>query len=427
MPKFNYVAMDAAGKEQKAQIEAANENEAGSLLKAKGLFPTRITEVKGDSGGGGNKKKTGPKSRKGEKGSGLNMQITIGTPKINRKALCQFTRQLATLLDAGLPLVRAIRTLERQASDPQVNKVLGEVGDAVEGGLTFSEALSAHPKSFDKLFINMIRAGEASGAMEQVLTRLAEFMEKSAKLRGKIKTALVYPVVVLCIAMAITSGLMIFIVPKFAKIFTEMLSGEPLPKLTEIVVGISNFMVHRAWVGIIAIIAFFIVIKLVKKTQAGQYFFDLVAIKMPPFADLVTKSSVARFCQTLGTLMSSGVSVLNALVIVRDTVGNAVVSQAIQVVHDAVKEGEGMTKPLESTQVFPGMVVSMIEVGEETGALPEMLSRIAITYEEEVDNAVEAMTSLIEPAMIIFLAVVIGGIVIAMFLPLIRLMEVLGG
>lgn len=419
MPKFDYVAMDGAGKEQKGTIQAESEADAQSQLKNQGLFPTSINAAKSVE--------KGPKKRKAGKGKGAGLNLNFGAPVISTKNLCTFTRQLATLLDAGLPLVRALRTLERQSRDPLTSKVLGNVADSVESGTTFSEALAGHPKSFDKLYVNMVRAGEASGAMEQVLTRLAEFMEKSARLKSKIKTAMVYPVVVLVIALTITTGLMIFIVPKFAKIFSEMLAGEPLPGLTNFVIGISDVLMHKIHYMIGGIILAVVAFKFAKKTKQGEYFFDLVAIKMPPFADLVTKSSVARFCSTLGTLMSSGVSVLNALIIVRDTVGNLVVSNAVQVVHDAVKEGEGMTKPLASTEVFPPMVVSMIEVGEETGALPEMLERIAKTYEEEVDNAVEALTSLIEPAMIIFLAIVIGGIVIALFLPLIKLIEQLGG
>lgn len=423
MAKFSYVAMDGQGKEKKGQVQAETEAEAIKSLKDQGLFPTSISEAKE---GAGKKAKKGPKGRKGKKGGGLG-NITIGTPVIRQKDLCTFTRQLATLLDAGLPLVRGLRTLERQSSDVIVANIVGEVADAVEGGQTFSEALAAHPKSFNRLYVNMVRAGEASGAMETVLNRLAGFMEKAAKLRSKVKAALVYPIAVLVIAGAITIGLMIGIVPKFKLIFQEMLAGEPLPGLTEFVIAISDFLKERALTGVVGLFVLVIIFKMVKKTKTGTRVLDMVAIKTPPFGGLVTKVSVARFCSTLGTLMSSGVSVLNALQIVRDTAGNSVVSDAVQVVHDAVKEGEGMSKPLESTGVFPGMVVSMIEVGEETGALPEMLARIAITYEEEVDNAVEALTSLIEPVMIIFLAVVVGGIVIALFMPLIKLIDALGG
>lgn len=421
MPHFTYTAVDSKGKEQKGRLEADSRDDAASKLKSRGLYPSQLDEA-----GGGSRQKSG-KSRKPNRKYGGGMNITIGTPKLKQKALTAFTRQLATLLEAGLPLVRALRTLERQARDIGEKTIISEVADAVEGGMTFSEALSQHGKSFDKLYVNMIRAGEASGALEQVLSRLAEYMEKAARLKAKVKSALVYPVVVLVIALTITSGLMIFIVPKFAVMFDEMLAGEPLPALTNIVIGISDFMLHQAWVGLIGGIVLFIAFRFFKKTQFGSYFIDLVLMKTPPINQLVVKSSVARFCSTLGTLMSSGVSVLNALQIVRDTSGNQCVARAVQVVHDAVKEGEGMAKPLESTNVFPMMVVSMIEVGEETGALPEMLSRVAKVYEEEVDMAVEALTSLIEPIMIVVLGVLIGGIVLAMFMPLIKLIDTLGG
>jgi len=308
-----------------------------------------------------------------------------------------------------------------------MKKVLGMVADSVEGGSTFSEALSIHPKSFNHLYVNMVKAGEASGALETVLNRLAEFMEKAARIMGKVKSAMVYPVIVLSVAGGITAALMVFIVPKFAKMFDEMLPGEPLPGLTLMVVGISTFMQEHIFILVGGIVGLIVAVKLLKATGPGSYAFDWLAITLPPFNSLAVRASVARFCRTLGTLMQSGVSVLQALQIVRDTAGNAIISNAIQDVHDAVKEGEGMTKPLEAAGVFPGMVVSMIEVGEETGALPEMLNRIADVYEEEVDRAVEALTSMIEPIMIVFLAVIVGGIVIALFLPLIKLIDKLGG
>ena len=420
MPQFSYTAVDAKGKEQKGRLEADSKDDAASKLKAKGLYPSSLEEAGGAA-------RAAAKGRKPKRKYGGGMNISFGTPKLKQKSLTAFTRQLATLLDAGLPLVRALRTLERQARDIGEKTIISEVADAVEGGLTFSEALNSHGKSFDKLYVNMIRAGEASGALEQVLSRLAEYMEKAARLKAKVKSALVYPVVVLFIALTITSGLMIFIVPKFAKMFDEMLAGAPLPVLTQIVIHISDFMLHQAYIGVIGFVVFIIVFRMFKKTAFGSYFIDLVLMKTPPINQLVIKSSVARFCSTLGTLMSSGVSVLNALQIVRDTSGNQCIARAVQVVHDAVKEGEGMAKPLESTNTFPLMVVSMIEVGEETGALPEMLGRVAKVYEEEVDLAVEAMTSLIEPVMIVVLGVLIGGIVLAMFMPLIKLIDQLGG
>jgi type IV pilus assembly protein PilC len=420
MPRFNYTAMDGRGKEQKGKIEAESEQEAVAQLKQKGLFPTSMTAGKGAKA----KAAAGPKKAGG--GGGFN--ISIGTPSLKLKTLCTFTRQLATLLDAGLPLVRSLHTLEKQAKkDPILKKIVLELAASVEGGGTFSEALSAHPKTFTKLYINMVRAGEASGAMETVLNRLAEFMEKAQRIAGKVKSAMVYPCVVLGVSLTIAGGLMIFIVPKFAKIFDEMLPGEPLPGLTNMLIGTSNFLKDKflVLVGIVGALVF--AFKMFKKTKVGSFVLDVVAMKLPPLNQLTIKTVVARFCRTLGTLMQSGVGVLQALQIVRDTSGNEVVARAIQSVHDAVKDGEGMSKPLEAANVFPGMVVSMIEVGEETGALPEMLARIADNYEEEVDQAVDALTSMIEPIMIVFLAVVVGGIVIGLFLPLVKLIDQLGG
>ena len=414
MARFQYTAVDGNGKEKKGFIEADTDVAATAQLKQQGLFPTSVVQAKTSSGKGG---------------AGAGMGFGLAAPKISTKALTTTTRQLATLLQAGLPLVRAIRTLERQAkgSDPSLNKVLGNLADQVEGGATFSEALTSHPKSFNKLYVSMVRAGEASGAMEVVLVRLAEFMEKAARIAGKVKSALMYPIAVLFIAGTITAGLMIFIVPKFSKMFDEMLPGEPMPAITNFVVGCSNAMANHALSVFAGFVVFIILFKIFLKTKVGIYCFDFIALKMPPFSALVVRNVSARFCRTLGTLMASGVAVLQALQIVKDTAGNELVARAIQSVHDAVKEGEGMTKPLEASGVFPLMLCSMVEVGEETGALPDMLNRVAAVYEEEVDRAVEALTSMIEPLMIAFLAVVVGGIVIAMFAPLVKMIDKLGG
>ena len=415
MAKFQYVAMDTGGKEKKGIIEAETEQDAVNALKQQQLFPTSIIAAK----------TTNPvqSSAKGGKGMGF------GAPKIPRKELTTMTRQLATLLEAGLPLVRAMRTLQRQAkgSSPQLYRVLGDLADQVEGGATFSEALAGHPKSFNKLYVSMVRAGEASGAMEVVLVRLSEFMEKAARIEGKVKSAMVYPISVLVIAGGITAGLMIFIVPKFQKMFEEMLPGESMPFMTEVVMKTSDFMAKKAHIALIGLIAFIIAFKLALKTKIGSTVFDLACLKLPPFNTLIVRNVSARFCRTLGTLMASGVAVLQALQIVKDTSGNEIVAKAIQDVHDAVKEGEGMTKPLEKSGVFPLMLCSMVEVGEETGALPDMLNRVAGVYEEEVDRAVEGLTSLIEPLMICFLAVIVGGIVIALFAPLVKMIDKLGG
>ena len=334
------------------------------------------------------------------------------------------TRQQAILLSAGLPLIRSLRTLEKQASNPAVRIVLGKTADTVEGGATFAEALSQNPKSFDKLYLNMVRAGEASGAMEIILDRLASFMEKAAKIAGKVKSAMIYPIVILSISILAMVGLMIFIVPNFEKIFRDLLGpSEPLPGITMFIIGISNTLVSKWYMyvgGVVGVVVFFVILL---KIPQGKWAFDWVKYNIPLFGPIVAKTAVSRFARTLGTLMSSGVPVLNALAIVKETSGNEVVSGAIQKVHDAVKEGEGIAPPLGKTQVFEQMVVSMVEVGEETGKLPEMLTKIADTYEDEVDNAVGALTSMIEPLMIVLLAGIVGTIVIALFMPLVKIIE----
>ncbi len=421
MPVYQYTAMDSSGKEKKGRMEAESENAVTSALKEQGMFPTSIKEDKSKA-----KSTRAAASAPGQK-KGMSFQISLGTPKIKTKDLTILTRQVAILLDAGLPLVRSLRTLERQAKNAGLRKVLGDSASAVEGGATFSEALAQNPKSFDKLYLNMVKAGEAAGAMELILDRLATFMEKAARLAGKIKSAMVYPIVVLTIAGLITTGLMVFIVPKFEKIFGELLEGMALPPLTQFVIGISNVIQKQLVLVLIVGAVIVILYKVVNKFQQGKFVCDWVKYHLPLFGPIISKSAIAKFSRTLGTLMGSGVPVLNALQIVRDTSGNELVANAIQKVHDAVKEGEGIAPPLKATKVFPDMVISMIEVGEETGKLPDMLEKIANTYDEEVDNAVDALTSMIEPLMIIFLAVVVGTIVIALFMPLISIIDKLGG
>ncbi len=427
MPIFQYTAMDSSGKEKKGKMEAANEQAVNSALKEQGMFPTSIKEDKAAGAKKGTRAAAGAGGQQAGKKSMMSFGLSLSSPKVKNKDLTTLTRQIAILLDAGLPLVRSLRTLEKQAKNPAVKKVMKDAADSVEGGATFSEALSQHPKTFDKLYLNMIRAGEAAGAMEVILDRLAKFMEKAQKLASKIKSAMIYPVVVLTIAMLITSGLMIFIVPKFEKIFAELLEGEKLPPLTQFVIGISNIMQKHFIESAIVIAIIAVIYVLIGKTKKGRFAIDWVKYRAPLFGPIISKSAIGRFSRTLGTLMSSGVPVLNALQIVRDTAGNEVVSNGVQKVHDAVKEGEGIAPPLAATKIFPDMVISMIEVGEETGKLPDMLEKIAETYDDEVDNAVEALTSMIEPLMIIFLAVVVGTIVIALFMPLIAIINKLGG
>ena len=435
MPKFQYVAMDAKGKETKGTIDVANQNEAIGRIKEMGLFPTKVVEAEKPKAGKGGKegeKAVATKDKAGAKakGKGLNLNLNLKIPgiggKVKAKTLSTFTRQLATLVDAGLPLLRGLRVLQKQERDPTLKEILGKLAGSIEGGSTFSEALGSHPKTFDRLFINMVKAGELGGVLEVVLNRLAEFQEKAEKIKGKVKAALFYPMAVLVVAVVIVGVLMTFVVPKFEEIFKDMLNGEPMPGFTQLVLGISNFIKNNILATVGIVFAMVTAIKLILKTKKGIYFRDKMLLTMPGLGPVVSKVAIARFSRTLGTLVSSGVPILQSLNIVKETAGNVIVTNAVTAIQDAVKEGEPIVSPMESSRVFPPMVISMVDVGEQTGALPEMLMKVADNYEEEVDNAVGAMTSLLEPVMIVFLAVVVGSIVIAMFLPLIVMMEKMG-
>jgi type IV pilus assembly protein PilC len=428
MPKFNYVAMDQKGKEQKGNIEVASQNEAINRVKEMGLFPTKIVEVdkakeKGD-------KKAAPVGKPGAKKKGGAMSINIKIPglggKVKSKVLTTFTRQLATLVDAGLPLLRGLRVLEKQERNPTLKSVIGDLSLAIEGGSTFSEALAQHPKVFNRLFVNMVKAGELGGVLEVVLTRLAEFMEKAQKIKGKVIAAMFYPVAVLVVATAILILLMVKVVPQFKAVFENMIEGAQLPAFTRLVMNISDMVKNNILTTLGGVAVFIVLFMIFIRTKFGRHVWDKFKLKMPVIGPVVNKVAISRFTRTLGTLVSSGVPILQALTIVKETAGNVIVSNAVGAVHESVKEGETITAPLEASGVFPPMVISMVDVGEQTGALPEMLLKIADNYDEEVDNAVAAMTSLLEPIMIIFLAVIVGSIVIAMFLPLIDLMNKVG-
>ena len=434
MATFQYIAKDAAGNETRGQIEAGDRSSAIAAVRAQGLFPTALGEVKSAPAASAAAPKA--KAKKGKAPAAAKPAASkskdIKLPswmrgKVKTKVLTQFTRQLATLVNAGLPLMRGIDVLKRQMKDPQMVEALNGIAENIAAGGTFSESLTQYPKIFDKLYVNMVKAGEAGGVLEVVLGRLAEFAEKSEKIANKVKGAMIYPIVVLVAAVGITGFLLVAVIPKFKQVFNDMLGGKALPAITQYVMDASEFVQHNGLV-IVAIIAAIVVIKKVfGKTEAGAYFYDVCQLKAPVIGTLAQRTAVSRVTRTLGTLLSSGVPILQSLVIVRDTTGNRVISKALQDVHDAVKEGEGMTQPLSQCSVFPPMVVSMVEVGEETGALADMLTRIANTYDDEVDNAVAGMTAAIEPALIIVLAVVVGTIVTAMFLPMIDIISSVSG
>ncbi|MCQ2390000.1 MAG: type II secretion system F family protein [Kiritimatiellae bacterium] len=437
MATFQYIARDAAGGEKRGTIEAGDRASAIANIRAQGLMPTALGEVKSAPAPA-----AAPKSSKAtkapkiapKKGGAMNKDIKINIKlpsflkgSVKAKDLTGFTRQLATLVNAGLPLMRCIDVLKKQKMSPAMMDCLNGIAENIAGGGTFSDALTAFPKVFDNLYVNMVKAGEAGGVLEVVLNRLAEFAEKAQKIKNKVKGAMIYPSVVLFAAIGITAFLLVAVIPKFQQVFNDILGGQSLPAITEFVMSVSDFVQHNGLQVAIGVAAIVVMYKVFGKTKFGAYQLDKVRLNMPIIGTLVKRTAISQVTRTLGTLLSSGVPILQALVIVRDTTGNLVVRKAIQSVHDAVKEGESMTDPLAASGVFPPMVVSMVQVGEETGGLPDMLTRVANTYDDEVDNAVAGLTAAIEPALIIFLAVVVGTIVIAMFLPMIKIISSVSG
>lgn len=426
MPIFHYVAVDSKGHEITGEMECTSNATVADRIRALGLFPTDIQEAQPLH------KPQRPlvihpiaKSKR----TGLHrisFKLPVGGGTVKSKVLTAFTRQLATLIDAGLPLLRGLDVLRKQEATPVLQHTLGKLIESVENGGTFSEALALHPRIFNKLYVNMVRAGEVGGVMHVTLNRLAEFQEKAQKIKNKVVAAMVYPSVVILVALAIVSFLMMVIVPKFEEIFRDLMNGDSLPALTLMVMGLSKLIKHQFPLLLVGAIASVVGLKALGKTERGRRWIDRCKLNAPVIGQLIRKVSIARFTRTLGTLIASGVPILQALNIVRETVGNAVVANAVRRVHDAVKEGESITAPLAESKIFPPMVVSMIEVGEHTGALPDMMMKVADVYDDEVDNAVSGLTSLLEPVMIVFLAIIVGTIVIAMFLPLIKIMMDLG-
>ncbi len=424
MASFQYTALNAKGEQITGSVNAGSEAEAISQLRGQGLYPTQVV-------GSGQGKLTVPKGAKAAGKVGAKKKVAkLG--KIKPKKMMIFTRQLATLIDAGLPLLKGLNVLSKQESDPALKGTLESISDSVQSGSTFSESLAQHPNNFNKLYVNMVKAGELGGVLEVVLTRLAEYMEKANKLKNKIVSAMVYPLIVLFIAVAILVFLMIVIVPKFKDMFEDM-GNVQLPLISKIVFGFSEFFIARPIVGVPNVVWFFLggfglfsLLKAWASTKGGRMALDAFKLKLPIIGDIQRKSAVSRFTRTLGTLVTSGVPILQALTITRETAGNVVVSKAIDNVYEAVKEGESIVTPMQATGIFPSLVVSMVDVGEETGQLPDMLLKVADVSDDEVDSAVGAMTSILEPVMIVFLALVVGVIVFALFMPLIQIITKMG-
>ena len=416
MNTYAYEAVNAAGLSSRGLIEVASQSEAVRRIKEMGLFPTRVAERRQ------NRIKQAivkTKSAAPDK----KFQITLFEKRVKPAAISVLTRQIATLVDAGLPLLRGLRILQQQETHPALKRILGEIGTTIEGGSLFSEALAQHPKVFNKLYVNMVRAGEAGGALEISLQRLADLMEKAQKIKGKVQSAMFYPVAVMFVATLVMALMLIYVIPKFKEVFAGLTNGAGLPAFTTFILNISDAARHHAPLVAIALVALVITFVFGVRTKLGRLTFDQFKLKMPLLGPVFRKSAISRFSRTLGTLLGSGVPVLQALHIVRDTAGNVVVANLVSRIHDGVKEGEPITVPLRASTVFPPMVVGMVDIGEQTGALPDMLMKIADGCDDEVDNAVGAMTSLLEPIMIVFLAVVVGSIVIAMFLPIIGIIN----
>jgi len=438
MPIFQYVATDQTGAQTQGSYEAANEEQALAQLAQYGLTVTQLVpnqsapEVPSPAQPEKKQKKKKekapkpPKAAKKKKKKGGLLAIEIGGGPTSED-ISIFTRQMSTLVHAGLPLLRSLEVMiKQQEKKPKFKAMLEAISEKVSSGGNLSDGLAMYPKTFDNLYVNMVRAGEAGGVLELVLDRLAQFQEKSIRTIKKVKSAMIYPSVIMFVAVGIVTLLMMVVVPQFQTIFEQMLRGAPLPGPTQIVIGISELfstyplLVLGGMGGTVGGLLLF------KKTKIGAKTFDWLGLNVPAIRDVVGKSNISRITRTFGTLMSSGVPILQALQITRDTLSNTFFMKAMSNVHDSVRDGEAMAVQMGRETVFPTMVTSMVEIGEETGELPDMLTRIADNYDEDVDNAVAGMTSLIEPVMIVFLAVAVGFIVIALFLPIVAIIETIG-
>jgi len=407
---YSYTAMDSnTGKEVKGSVEADTVALAASLIREQGLLPTNVVEGKLKRGGQLN----------------FNLSIPFLGGRVKTKQLVPFTRQLATLIDAGLPLLRSLNVLMKQQKKGPLKNVIQNLADSVERGSTFSDAMAQHPKAFDRLYVSMVKAGEIGGVLEVVLNRLAEFAEKAQAMKRKVISAMAYPAVVMTFAFGVVLGLITFIVPKFSEIFMDFDTELPGPTvlLINISKGVKSYFLFIAG-GIVAVVFIY---RFLKKVPKAAFVMDKIKLKLPLIGVLSQKVAVARFSRTLGTLIGSGVPILQALNITKDTAGNEVLRMAIGDVHASIREGETIAEPLEKSGVFPPMLVNMINVGEETGQLDAMLLKIADTYDDEVDAAVAGLSSMLEPIMIVTMGAMVGFIVVAMFMPLFKLALNIGG
>lgn len=400
MPVYVWKGRTLAGDSQTGELEAGRQEEALEILRKKRILVTSLAA----------------------KAGGFAMPKFGGGVSVSTKDLAIFTRQFATMISAGLPLVQCLDILAKQSSKPSFGRVITEVTREVEAGSTLSDSLGKHKSVFDDLFRNMVAAGEAGGVLDEILLRLATYIEKADALKRKVQSAMVYPAVVLTVALGATAFMLIFIIPTFAKMFTDF--GGELPLPTKIVLGMSDLLMNFWWVAILGIVASVLGLQRYYATENGQRVVDGMLIKAPVLGDVLLKGAVARFTRTLGTLISSGVPILSGLEITARTAGNKVIAEAIMSARASIREGETVSAPLKASGVFPPMVTQMIAVGEQTGALDEMLTKIAVFYEAEVDTAVDTLTSVIEPIMIVVMGGIVGGMVVAMYLPMFKLISV---
>ena len=409
MPEFTYEALDKGGRQVRGVIDASSEEVIVEKLRNMGYYPLNVVI---------NKKAAGQVDILALPG------LRLIFHRVKTKHVMTFTRQLATLIDAGLPILRSLHILQEQVESQIFKDKIGQISKDIESGGSLSDALSKHPKVFDSLYVNMVRAGEIGGVLEAVLNKIAEFLEKRQIIIGKVRSAMMYPLIVMILAVSIVTFILLVIIPKFKDIFDQL--GAELPFLTQFLVDLSYIIANRTIWVVLALVAVWFIFKKINETKEGKYFFDRVKLRLPVFGDLFRKIAITRFASTLATLITSGVPILQALDIVRETSGNEVVTRAMDTVYNSVKDGETIHEPLSKCKVFPPLVVHMVAVGEETGAIDQMLIKVAEAYEREVDDTVNALTSIIEPVLIVFLGAIVGVIVVALYLPLFNIPKVIG-
>ena len=415
MPVFQYIAMDSQGVEIKDEVEALSQKEAISKIRNMGYFPTKITTRSARKKAAA-RAAARPKSRRGARG------------KVKIKLLTQFARQLSTLQDAGLPILRSLRILQEQQKAGTFKRVIGYVADDIEGGSTLSEAMGRFPRAFDRLFVGMVAAGETGGVLDLILARVSDFMEKAQKLKSKVKSAMVYPIVVLGAAFLILLGLMKYVIPKFITVLDEMLEGAEMNKLTAGVLATSDWIAYRfGWVILLAVpVGIIIVLKLLRRFRVGRFVLDSIRLKLPVIGGLSSKIAITRWTRTLGTLIGAGVPILDAINVTGETAGNEVFTSMLNKVHNSIRQGDTFAGPLGHSKTVDSIVTNMVAVGEETGDLDKMLLKVADNYDDQVDVMVASLMSLLEPIMILVLGGVVMLIVMSIFLPMIQVISSLG-